>query len=112
MSSFIIRTEDGRDLGFLLFAGSKDRRPSSGKHDCIFMGIPFDASLLDDPGSHFITEHKGREWSADVSYAGTEMTAVISLDTGWTFHLLGHEEDARWTARHGGDVLEGTGLFL
>lgn len=71
MTNFVIRTEDERDLGFLMFAGHDGDWPPAGRNDCVFMGAPRDPALLDDPRAFFVAEHKGHEWAADVGYTDT-----------------------------------------
>ncbi|MCC7253202.1 hypothetical protein [Hyphomicrobium sp.] len=112
MTSFVIRTEDEEDLGFLLFASHDGEWPPAGANECIFGGFPNDPSLLDDPRGRFVVDHKGQEWIADVSYTDAEMTVQINLRTGWTFHLRSNAEGNSWTAVRDGETLHGTGLFL
>lgn len=112
MTSFVIWTEEEEDLGFLGFAHHEGDWPPAGKNDCIFSGFPHNPSLLDDPRSRFVMEHKGREWVADVNYTDTEMTIRIDLDTGWVFALRSDADGNAWTAVRDGVTLAGTGMFL
>lgn len=112
MTSFVIRTEDEEDLGFLLFASHEGEWPPAGANACIFSGSPNDPSLLDDPRGRFVMEHKGQEWIADVSYTDTEMTVEIDLRAGWAFRLRSDANGNSWTAVREGETIRGTGMFL
>ena len=112
MTTFVIRTDDERDLGFLMFADHDGDWPPPGAHDCIFSGFPHDPDLIDDPRGRFVMDHKNEERSAEVSYADDEMTVRIGLPTGWTFELRSNADGNRWTAKRGETSVGGTGLFL
>lgn len=112
MTSFVIRTDDEEDLGFLLFANHEGEWPPVGANDCAFSGFPFDPALLDDPRARFVIDHRGEHCIADVSYTDTEMTVQIVLATGWTFNLRSNAEGNAWTAVREGETLQGTGMFL
>lgn len=112
MATFVIRTEDEQDLGFLLFAGRDGEWPSSGSYDCVFTGFPHDTSLWKDPRGLFVMDHKGPEWDADVSYTETKITVRITLDSGWIFELHSNEAGNRWFAERDNETISGTGKFL
>lgn len=112
MTTFVIRTEDGQDLGFLLFARHEGDWPPAGRIDCVFTGFARDPGLEDDPRGSFVSAHKGREWTAEVTYTPTEMIVGIDLDTGWTFAIHGNEDGDTWTAEREAQRFEGPGLFL
>lgn len=112
MTSFVIRTEDEEDLGFLFFASHDGAWPPAGANACVFSGFANDPSLLDDPRARFVMEHKGQEWVADVRYTNTEMTVQIDLGAGRTFHLRSNAAGNSWTAVRDGEALRGTGVFL
>lgn len=112
MTTFVIRTDDERDLGFLMFAGHDGDWPPAGANDCVFSGFPHDPALLDDPRGRLVMEAKGEEHSAEISYTDEEMTVRIPLPTGWTFDLRSNEAGNRWTAERAGERIEGTGMFL
>lgn len=112
MTTFVIRTDDERDLGFLMFAGHEGDWPPAGTNGCVFSGFPHDASLLDDPRGRFVMDNKGEEQKAELSYTDEEMTVRIALSTGWAFELRSNEEGNRWTAVRGNETIGGTGMFL
>lgn len=112
MTSFVIRTEDEEDLGFILFAAHDGEWPPAGENECIFNGAPYDPSLMDDPRGRFVMEQKGREWVAVVDYTDTEMTLRMNLNAGWVFELRSNGSGNNWTAVRDGETIRGTGLFL
>ena len=112
MTCFVIWTDDEEDLGFLMFSAHEGEWPPPGKTDCIFTGSPHDPSLMDDPRARFVTQHKGREWSAEVSYADTQMVVRIDLSAGWRFEILSNAAGNRWMAEREGEKLHGRGMFL
>ncbi|MGI8397565.1 hypothetical protein ACRYWZ_14390 [Agrobacterium deltaense] len=112
MTNFVIRTDNGEDLGFLLFVECHGGWPPSGLNECVFTGFPRDPRLLDDPCWRFVMEHKEQEWIATVNYTDTEITALIDLGTGWTFELRSSEDGYNWTAQRKEEVLRGRGMFL
>ena len=112
MTTFIIRTEDEEDLGFILFAKHSGEWPPPGEIDCVFTGSPHAAALRDDPRGRFVAEHKGREWTADVSYTETQMTVRMALSTEWTFAIVSDESGNRWQATRKSEQLQGRGVFL
>lgn len=112
MTSFVIRTDNEDDLGFLLFADHEEDWPPSGENDCIFTGFPHDPALFDDPRGRFFLEHKHMEWVAEVSYTDAEMTVTIDLGTGWTFELKSNEAGNSWVANRGDERIRGTGEFV
>lgn len=111
MTSFVIRTEDEEDLGFLLFAAHEGDWPPPGEIGCLFNGFPLDPALLADPRGRLIMDHKGREWPAQVSYSDTEMRVRLDLPDGH-FELRSDAAGNRWNARRGGEAMAGRGEFL
>ncbi|WP_182087205.1 hypothetical protein [Aureimonas sp. ME7] len=112
MTSFVIRTRDEDDLGFLLFAAHEGEWPPAGTIDCVFTGSPHDPSLLDDPRGRFVVTHKDREYSAEIGYTPSEMRVRIDLGDGWLFEIASDEAGNAWTATRGTERLGGSGLFL
>ncbi len=112
MTSFVIRTEDDEDLGFLLFVKQQGEWPPAGPNECVFSGTPYDSLLLNDPRGRFVTEHNGQEWIAAVNYTDTEITVLIDLDTGWTFELRSNEDGYRWMAQYEEETIGGKGMFF
>lgn len=112
MTTFVIRTEEEQDLGFLLFARRDSDWPSAGSYDCIFTGFPRDTSLWEDARGLFVMDHKGREWEAEVSYAETERAVRTALDSGWVFELHSNEAGNYWIAERDNTTVSGTGEFL
>lgn len=99
MTTFVIRTEDEEDLGFILFATHSGEWPPLGSIECVFMDAPRDAALLDDPRARLIAEHKGQEWTAEVSYTSAHMMVTIDLSTEWRLEVISDESGTRWQAR-------------
>lgn len=112
MTSFVIRTEDEEDLGFLLFAAHDGQWPPSGENECVFNGFPYDPWLLDDPRARFVMEQKGQEWIAAVDYTDRDITVHFNLSAGWVFELCSNESGNSWTAARDGEAIHGTGMFL
>lgn len=111
MTSFVIRTEDEDDLGFLLFAAHDGDWPPAGEIGCVFSGFPLDPALLDDPRGRLVMDHKGREWVAQVSYSDREMLIRLDLPDA-RFDLRSDADGNRWRAVRGGQTLVGTGTFI
>ena len=112
MTAFALRTEEEEVLGFLLFAKHEGDRPPAGPNDCVLAGGPVKPSLLSDPRASFIRDHKGSEWTAEVSYEGSETTVRIAFSTGWNFESRSHDGGGRWWAERAGKRLEGSGAFV
>lgn len=112
MTTFVIRTEDGRDLGFLMLADHDGDWPPAGRIDCVFSGFPYDPTLLDDPRGLLVMDNKGQEFSAEVSYSGNEMLLCIATATGWAFELRSDPDGNRWTATRDNMTIDGGGVFL
>ncbi|WP_152046413.1 hypothetical protein [Aureimonas psammosilenae] len=112
MTSFVIWTQNEEDLGFLMFAQHDGEWPPAGRHDCMFTGSPRDPQLLNDPRSLFVSQHKGREWMAEVTYTPTDMIVRIDLDTGWIFQIVSNASGNTWTAVRDVERLDGLGVFL
>ena len=60
MTSFVLRTAEGEDLGLPGFARHEDEWPPAGPNDRMFVGFPDDPKLLDDPRGRFVADHKSR----------------------------------------------------
>lgn len=112
MTTFVIRTYDGEDLGFILFANHEGDWPPAGENHCVFQGFPQDQAAGDDPHRRLVLDHKGREWTADIHYTDTEMTVRIALDSGWRMTIISNAEGNQWTAERDGETIDGTGEFL
>lgn len=112
MTTFAIWTDEEEDLGFILFAKHDGDWPPAGNNDCVFSGAPYDPALLDDPRARFVSDHKGKENVAMISYTDTEMLVRIDLDTGWVFEIRSDANGNKWFATQGGTKIEGSGLFL
>lgn len=112
MTTFILRTEDEQDLGFVLFANHPGEWPPPGAINCVFMGLPQATALRDDPRGRFVAEHEKREWTADVNYANTQMMVRIALDTGWQLEIISEESDNRWQATRKSEQIQGLGMFI
>jgi len=112
LGSFHIKTDDGRQLGFVLFAKRDADWASAGFYDCILMGIPHDASLFDDPRGCFILDHRHQEQVAEVNYEGTEMITRITTESGWILQLRGDQTAGHWLAERGEERFSGHGNFL
>ncbi len=113
MTTFVLRTEDDDDLGFLMFADHEGEWPPPGINDCTISGFAFDPDVLRSPRGEWVMDHKHEEYRAAVSYTETTMTVEFDTPDGWSFRLTSNEEDgSSWTLTRAGEVLEGTGEFI
>jgi hypothetical protein len=99
VATFVLMTEAGAELGFLLFAQSEKGWPRAGASDCIFTDFPRDPALWTDPHGRFVLDHKQREWTAQTARSDKEMRIRLDLEDGWRFELHARKGESRWTAQ-------------